>query len=83
MKTFGIDKYRRTIADVILPDGTVLNQELVKVGLAWWYEKYSRDTTLRDLQEQSRQANRGLWVYPDPIPPWEWRHRMSPAEVGN
>ena len=79
VKTFGHDKYGRTIGDVILPDGSALNEELVKAGLAWWYEKYSKDIRLRDLQEEARQAKRGLWVYPDPVPPWEWRHRMDPT----
>ena len=27
------DKYARTLADVLLPDGTNVNQELVKAGL--------------------------------------------------
>ena len=76
VKTFSHDKYGRTIGDVILPDDSTLNQALIKAGLAWWYEKYSKDLILRDLQEQARLAKRGLWVYPDPIPPWEWRHRM-------
>ena len=30
LQTHGYDKYKRTLADVILPDGTNLNQELVK-----------------------------------------------------
>ena len=30
---YGHDKYRRTLGDVILPDGMNLNQELVKQGL--------------------------------------------------
>ena len=32
LETHGHDKYRRTIGDVILPDGMNLNQELVKQG---------------------------------------------------
>jgi micrococcal nuclease len=82
VKTFGHDKYGRTLGDVILPDGRTLNHELVRAGLAWWYEKYSKDLALRDLQEGARVAKRGLWVYPDPVPPWEWRHRMSPVGQG-
>src|SRR5207245_4123938 len=31
-----MDRYGRTVADVILPDGRVLNRELVAAGLAWW-----------------------------------------------
>ena len=32
LKTFGNDKYGRTIGDVILPDGTNVNHTLVKDG---------------------------------------------------
>jgi endonuclease YncB( thermonuclease family) len=39
VKTFGLDKYGRTIGDVFLPDGRMLNEELVREGLAWWYTK--------------------------------------------
>ena len=39
------DKYGRTVADVILPDGRSLNRELVAAGLAWWYRKYSQDAS--------------------------------------
>lgn len=80
VKSFGRDKYGRTLGDVVLPDGRMLNQELVKAGLAWWYEQYSKDTNLRDFQEQARLAKRGLWVYPDPVPPWKWRHRIRTAQ---
>ena len=80
VKTFGHEKYRRTIGEVILPDGRILNHELVKAGLAWWYDKYSKDMMLRNLQEQARNSKRGLWVYPDPVAPWEWRHRIEPTQ---
>ena len=39
----GKDKYNRTLAEVILPDGRSLNKELVRQGMAWWYRKYSSD----------------------------------------
>jgi len=32
LQTHGLDKYGRTIADVLLPDGTNVNHELVKDG---------------------------------------------------
>ena len=32
IQTHGHDKYRRTLGDVLLPDGMNLNQELVKQG---------------------------------------------------
>src|SRR3989442_66707 len=46
----GRDRYGRTVAEVILPDGGNVNQALVKVGLAWWYRQYApHDDTLRML----------------------------------
>ena len=41
LQTHGYDKYKRTLGDVILPDGMNLNQELVKQGWCWWYRKYT------------------------------------------
>ena len=40
VNVLGVDRYGRTVADVILPDGTNLNHALVVVGLGWWYQKY-------------------------------------------
>lgn len=82
----GHDRYGRTIGDITLPDGTNLNNELVKVGLAWWYRKYAPDDPiLPALESQARSHRLGLWSDPSPIPPWEFRtqeraerRRMSP-----
>lgn len=35
LQTHGLDKYTRTIADVLLPDGTNVNHTLVKDGWCW------------------------------------------------
>ena len=67
-------RYGRTVAVVILPDGRSLNAELVRAGLAWWYRRYAPDDeTLERLEREAREARRGLWGDPEPIPPWEWR----------
>ena len=69
-----IDRYKRTVAEIILPDGRNLNQEFVQAGLAWWYQHYARrELILRDLEQEARGARRGLWVDPNPVPPWDWR----------
>ena len=76
IETHGKDKYKRTIGDVILPDGTNLNQELVKQGWCWWYRKYAPgDTAMEELEKGAREAHKGLWADPQPIPPWEWRKK--------
>ena len=41
LQTYGLDKYGRTIADVLLPDGMNVNHTLVKEGWCWWYRKYA------------------------------------------
>ncbi len=43
VEVYGVDCYGRTIGDVILTDGRVLNHELVKAGMCWWYRKYAPD----------------------------------------
>ena len=59
---------------MLLPDGTNVNRKLVKPGLAWWYKKYSKDGSLGALEQEAREAKRGLWAEPNPIPPWIYRH---------
>ncbi len=81
VQTFGLDKYGRTIGDVHLPDGTMLNKELVKAGLAWWYCKYSMDQSLAQLEVEARQAKVGLWQDPKPVPPWVFRKRQRGQSV--
>ena len=69
-----IDRYKRTVAEIILPDGRNLNREIVRAGFAWWYQQYARrETVLRDLENEARTAKRGLWADPEPVAPWEWR----------
>jgi micrococcal nuclease len=76
LQTHGLDKYKRTLADVILPDGMNLNQELVRQGWCWWYGKYAPgDMVLERLETEAREARKGLWADPAPIPPWEWRKK--------
>ncbi len=72
----GRDRYRRMLGEIVLPDGRMLNQELVRDGFCWWYRKYAPgDTTLERFETEAREAGRGLWVEPNPVSPWEWRHR--------
>jgi endonuclease YncB( thermonuclease family) len=67
------DRYGRLIARVHYQDSLVLNEELLKTGFAWHYVKYSKDANLQALEDEARQAKRGLWQDPLAIPPWEWR----------
>jgi endonuclease YncB( thermonuclease family) len=71
------DRYGRTVGEVVLGDGRSLNRELVRQGWAWWYRRYSQDRALGDLEIVARMERRGLWVDPQPVPPWEWRARLQ------
>ncbi|MDE3018239.1 MAG: thermonuclease family protein [Nitrospirota bacterium] len=58
---------------VTLPDGRVLNRELVRAGFCWWARPYRGDDALPLLEAEAHAAQRGLWADPEPVPPWEWR----------
>ena len=71
------DRYGRTVA-IIYADKTLLNEELVKAGLAWVYWKYCHHPiceSWKNFQLGARMDKRGLWVDPDRIPPWEFRRK--------
>jgi micrococcal nuclease len=78
------DRYGRTVAEVILPDGKSLNREMVRGGMAWWYVKYATaDRDLASLEAEAKAAKRGLWSQVGAVPPWDWRSGKSvPATAG-
>src|SRR4029077_2863032 len=81
LQTHGQDKYGRTLADVILRDGTNVNHELVKDGWCWWYRKYAPlDVELEKLEKEAREARKELWADPASIPPWAYRKMRGGKE---
>lgn len=69
------DRYGRTLASVTC-DGIDANAEQVRQGMAWVYRKYApKDSLLYVLEDEAKAAKRGLWADPEPVPPWEWRHK--------
>ena len=73
------DRYGRTIA-VVFAGQTNVNLELVRRGLAWRYDAYSKDPVLLAAQNAAKAARRGLWSDKNPIPPWEWRASKKKAK---
>ena len=68
------DRYGRTVAEVILPDGRSMNREMVRQGMAWWYRQFApHDAELAGLEAAAKAARLGLWGQPNPVPPWDWR----------
>ena len=75
VKEKGTDRYKRIIAQVYLPDGSDLNQQLVKKGLAWWSDKFApNDADLKRYHDDSKKNHIGLWAGPKPIAPWIYRN---------
>uniref|UniRef100_UPI0018EBCD01 thermonuclease family protein n=1 Tax=Pedobacter sp. ASV28 TaxID=2795123 RepID=UPI0018EBCD01 len=54
----------------------VVNQEMVKQGMAWHFKRYSTNETYARLELIARKNKVGLWQDKNPIAPWLWRkHR--------
>ena len=64
-----IDRYGRIVGRIYVGDLAV-NAELVRVGAAWVYRKYAKDSSLYELEEEAREAKRGLWKQSPQIPMW-------------
>ena len=68
------DRNGRLVADVVLPDGRNLTEEIVRAGFGWWYRRYAAgDARLRALEDEARKVRRGLWADASPMAPWDWR----------
>jgi len=69
------DDYGRTVGRV-WADGSLVNLELVRAGLAWHYTYHCPDDrALAAAEMEAKTARRGLWAEPGPVPPWQWRRR--------
>lgn len=76
------DRYGRKVGKVFV-SGVDINLEQIKRGMAWFYKKYKGEQPQSDriayLQaQQDAEANQlGLWVDPQPTPPWDFRKIKS------
>ena len=57
-------------------DGTDLSEMLASRGLAWVPE-HGADSELAELSAKAKEFPCGLWMDPDPEPPWEFRAARS------
>lgn len=73
LTTLKTDRYGRSIARIVLPDGKDVSTEMIKAGLAWHYKKYSSDKLLAAYEVQARKARIGLWKDKKPVAPWTVR----------
>ncbi len=79
------DRYQGIIGKVWC-DGKEAGLTQIEVGMAWWYEAYSKEQEPadRDLyshaQEHARSERAGLWQESNPTPPWIWRKTPKDAD---
>lgn len=76
LQVTGKDRYKRTLA-VVMVDGMNANLEMVQRGMAWRFDKYSKDAALLAAQNKAKAGKLGLWRDPEPVAPWEWRARAK------
>ena len=73
------DRHGRTVAMVFV-EQKLLNEELVKQGLAWVYWKYCHHPiceSWKNFQLKARFDKRGVWTDSDPTPPWIYRKQRK------
>jgi len=58
------DRYRRTLAYVFLPDGTFVNEEIIRQGYGFAYTQFQFKhlERFRQLEREARKQGRGLWA---------------------
>jgi endonuclease YncB( thermonuclease family) len=72
------DRYRRKVGKV-QHDGTDVNLEQVKRGMAWHYTAYAKEQAPADRENyanaeaEANSQRRGLWRENTPLAPWEFR----------
>ena len=70
-RNHGLDKYGRTLGTCFV-NGRDINAEMIKLGLAWAYVKYS--TAYVTEEAEARRSKRGIWQG-EATPAWDFRAR--------
>jgi endonuclease YncB( thermonuclease family) len=85
------DRYRRKVGKV-QHEGTDVNFELIKKGMAWHYTAYAKEQAVTDRNDyanaeaEAKALRRGLWRENTPSAPWEFRRikaALREAPEGN
>ncbi len=76
LRVSGTDRYKRTLAEVHV-NGVNINQAMVLDGYAWAYREYLSDDRYLRLENEARQARRGLWQDVAPVYPADFRRQQQ------
>lgn len=66
------DQYGRVVA-VVNVDQLIVNEEMLKAGLAWHYKEHDKNQGWHEMELAARRGKLGLWSQRDPVPPWQFR----------
>ncbi|MDH3976703.1 MAG: thermonuclease family protein [Deltaproteobacteria bacterium] len=70
----GIDENYVPLVRIYL-DELDINKFMLEYGFAWYTNEYSDDAELLTIMEEAKRLKKGIWSFPDQVPPWEWRKR--------
>jgi len=73
------DNFERLLAQVHV-DKTHVNQEMLRNGHAWHFKRYNQSKLLAGLEEEAKNAKRGLWEKENPQAPWDFRKETRSPE---
>ena len=72
------DRYGRIVGKVMFGSQDICLEQ-IRAGMAWHYKYYQEEQTPEDRQLYAdaeiaaRAVKSGLWIDPDPTPPWDFR----------
>jgi endonuclease YncB( thermonuclease family) len=66
------DRNQRILGTVFFVDRNI-NLQMVQLGMAWHFIKYSNDPEFARAEKDARSAKRGLWLDSQPLAPWLFR----------
>ncbi|MBF0376123.1 MAG: thermonuclease family protein [Desulfamplus sp.] len=78
IKSYGTDRYNRILGEIFTSDGTLVNLEMVKLGMAEVYRglppKELNIKSYRNAESEAKRASRGIWYLGSNYQsPKEWR----------
>ena len=63
-------------------DERVTEKKMLRDGFAWRYVRYDKAGEFADAEHEEREKRCGLWVDPNPVPPWEYRRERRRVPKG-
>jgi micrococcal nuclease len=75
------DQYGRKVSEVRLPDGTFIQEVLLKEGLVQVYKPYLKNcpsaSIVQAAEADAKKRRVGIWRDTKYVPAWEWRRNNN------